>query len=231
MRIFFVFLLLVNLLFAVWIYTQPSKQPAAVQALPAGLKSVELLHSQATMSSVDTEVETPDMVEPARPSPVEVEPAPEQMSCYTLGPFEEQQQVEQVKRDLAEQTRNIDIRRRAERQVHRYWVFIPPQANRQQAIEVSKALARSNIKDYYIVASGDNNNAVSLGHFREKTHADRRMQRVADLGFEVEKRLIYREYDLFWLDFSLAPGVDSAAIAGIWRDQEGVALLDRDCKP
>ena len=231
MRIFFLFLLILNILFAGWLYTQPDKPPATIRPLPEGLATVELLKSPA--DSVDPaiagDVDGPadEQAGPAEDSPQA--PQEKNLQCYTLGPFSEEAALQDLKARLSEQVDNLQVRRREEREPHRYWVYLPPQHSREQAIAMSKALARKKVKDYYIIRSGEKNNAVSLGHFREKMHADRRVSRLRKMDFDVQVEVIYRQYSLFWLDYSIDGSQQLAdeLIAPYLTD--GAARLDRAC--
>lgn len=229
MRLFFLFLLIVNGLFALWIYSQPQKQAASLPPLPAGMAAIELLHPAAVEPMPSPANDPSDEEMPAVPVAEKV--VSEQPRCYTLGPFADQADADSVRRELEELADRVALRKRAEREVHRYWIYIPSLGSRTQAIEVSKSLARNNIKDYYIVRSGDNNNAISLGHFREKKHADRRIRLLESLGFEVNKEQIYRQYDLFWLDFRLAASRSLEPVNALASGTEGVARLERSCEP
>jgi len=229
MRIFFVFLLLINLLFAAWLYTQPDRQPAEIKPLPAELKTIQLLKKPPAEAQPSLAENTEPEVEsspPPEPPPV---PQPKR-HCYTLGPFNEEAELLDVKNQLSEQVGDLQVRRREEREPHRYWVFIPPQKNRAQAIAMGQALAKKNVKDYYVVLRGDDINALSLGHFKEKPHADRRLRQLQNLGFDVQTEVIYRQYSLFWLDYSVSEGQQASDELIAPYLVNGVARLDRDCE-
>jgi len=233
MRIFFVFLLLINLLFAAWLYTQPDRQPAEIRPLPAELKTIQLLKNPptGTAPSLAENAEPATESPPAAPQP---EPEPPQQApkrhCFTLGPFNEEAELLNVKNQLSEQVGDLQVRRREEREPHRYWVFIPPQKNRAQAIAMGQALAKKNVKDYYVLLRGDAINALSLGHFKEKSHADRRLRQLQKLGFDVQTEVIYRQYSLFWLDYSVSDGQQGSDELIAPYLVNGVARLDRDCE-
>jgi len=229
MRIFFVFLLLINLLFAAWLYTQPDRQPAEIKPLPAELKTIQLLKKPPT-GAAPSLVENTEPATESLPQPEPEPPLAPKRHCYTLGPFDEEAELLEVKNQLSEQVEDLQVRRREEREPHRYWVFIPPQQNRAQAIAMGQALAQKNVKDYYVVLRGDAINALSLGHFKEKPHADRRLRQLQKLGFDVQTEVIYRQYSLFWLDYSVSEdqqGTDELMAPFLVN---GVARLDRDCE-
>lgn len=236
MRIFFVFLLLLNLLFFFWQYTQPEKQTLAIKPLPSHMKPVVLLRELKGGQSVESgpvEVTVIEVVEP--PEPVEViEPDVQMMvekdSCYTLGPFEDQQRVKEVQKVLEGYSKNLAVRKIQEKEQHRYWVYLGAARNRNEAIETSQELAKKRLKDYYIVRGGENNNRISLGHYREKNSAERRMSQLKLLGYEPVLEVIYRTFDLFWLDYVLES--NHLLDEGVLQDfmAEGVVKLDRACE-
>jgi hypothetical protein len=225
MRILFVFLLILNLLFAGWIYTQPALQPARIPSLPAGLKTIELLNSKEAPAHLATNGDTPQAPEKAVNEPI-VAVAPE---CFTLGPFNDEAAVQELKNRLSEQVRALKIRRRQEQEPHRYWVLLPSPGSRQKATELGKELVANKIKDYYIVLKGENKNALSLGHFKEKRHADRRINQLSKLGYVGDMKVIHRQYNLYWLDYRVdASKADNLALIQDYL-VEGVANLHREC--
>lgn len=228
MRLLFLFLLIVNLLFGAWIYTQPEKQAAAIPPLPSGLDRVLLLQAKAPsepLSSMQVDPSTSADPEP-KAVPTDQQEGP---FCYTLGPFNDESAIADIKQQLSEKLSDMHVRRREERERHRYWVYIPSLGSRAQAAEVSKALAGKHIKDYYIVRSGEDNNSISLGHFKEKKHADWRLKQLKKLGFDVQMEVIYRQYNLYWLDYRVDSPIpdEESPVAAYLGD--GVSRLDRDC--
>jgi len=61
-------------------------------------------------------------------------------------------------------------------------VFLPPYPNRAKAAEAAAILDARGVRDYFIVRSGDNENAVSLGVFSTRERAERRSRQIMDLN-------------------------------------------------
>ena len=228
MRIFFIFLFVLNALFFAWQYYQPAKSEAPIKALPASLKTVQLIGEtavQAELNKTRTAVGAPALKVSSGDTLIE-----ENLSCFTLGPFKDEKVVSQIKSQLAEHFKQLTIRKIEESERHRYWIFIPPLPSRSDAIATSKLLAKQKIKDYYIVRSGNNNNSISLGHFKEKSHADRRVKQLTRLGFNPQMEVIYRSYNLYWLDYEMADNNQQhqALIDAI--EVDGVSSIDRSCE-
>lgn len=231
MRIFFIFLLLLNLLFVAWQYTQPARQSTEIKPLPINLQSVVLVREMAAGQLAESEVltEAPALL-PDEMEIVEAQSMPEMDSCYTLGPFKDRQKVDEVSRLLDAYTKTVTVRKRQESERYRYWVYLFDAADREEAIATSKVLAKNKLKDYYIVRGGENNNRISLGHYREKASAERRMLQLKSLGYSPALEVIYRQFDLFWLDYVLT--ANHSLDEGILQDfiTDGVVKLDRGCE-
>lgn len=68
-----------------------------------------------------------------------------------------------------------------------YWVMLPPYPNRAKADEAAAILGGKRIKDFFIVRSGEYENAVSLGVFSERERAERRYDQIVALKVRLRK--------------------------------------------
>jgi len=227
MKLFFVFLLILNLLFAGWQYLQPMKYKPLVKPLSVDLEQLELLaevkENPPVIKSETTEliIETQEIIDTSVPVDDDL--------CYTLGPFKDEETLQQVQGALSEKVLDVAVRKREERRQHRYWVYLPAFESRAKAIEVSKKLAQKNIKDYYIVRSGNLDKGISLGHFKEKSYADRRVKNLKKQGFDANIEVIYRNFNIFWLDYRLADKQNESTDYINEFMLGDVTILDRDC--
>lgn len=151
-------------------------------------------------------------------------------SCYTLGPFKDKDIMQQVRVSLSEHVKDMSVRKLSDSEKHRYWVYIPPLKNRRQAKLMVNKLRESNVKDFYIILNGDTRNGVSLGHFKEQLHANRRFKKVSNLGYNVEIKVIYREFDVYWLDYQNNKSQSDVGFSVEEYATEGVSELVRDCE-
>ena len=221
MRLFFLFLLMLNILFAAWQYVLPKKTVSQVPPLSGRLERLVLLKDAEPVVKTEEVIVQPD-------DGVTVE-TPENKICYTLGPYTDKGLVTQIESQIASDVSDFVVREREEKELHRYWVYLPGYKSRQSAREGSKALAKKNVKDYYIIQTGDKKNSISLGHFKEKAYADARVRKLSKLGFDPQIEVIYRAYQLYWLDYSLL--AENAEIGTKIQEYltNGVSLLDRQC--
>jgi len=242
MRILLIFIVLLNLLYASWEYFSPTIATDVIPPMADDLKVLELLHEPGS-----TDLQLPDAgqrdvaaVGDAEIQLSEVEPGSEAghendanlvstVSCYTLGPFRDESIMQQLQESITEYVTNVSVRKRQESEKHRYWVYIPALSGRKQAKLVARKLREKGINDFYIVLSGVAKNGISLGHYREPKHANRRVKRVKKLGFKAEIKVIYREYDIYWLDYEVDTISGEAGFSVDEYLSEGVSQIIRDC--
>ena len=167
---------------------------------------------------------------PAANKKIEKEPltAPS-LACYTLGPFKDEGIMQQVRESMAETIKGVSVRTLEESEKHRYWVYIPPLPSRTQAKSVARKLKQANLKDFYVVLGGDTKNSISLGHFKEPAYANRRARKVSKLGFEASVDVIYKKYNVYWVDYRARK--DDLELESLINNHvsEGVSRINRSC--
>src|SRR5688500_1617405 len=140
-------LILLNLAYFAWSTVRnldrPAKEPATSRS------DVKLLEDPADAESqaAGAEMSRPVIREERSPPAAAAE-------CYALGPFKSLVSLERIAQELS--LRGIKFNRRVEqgRSAEEYWVYIPPRASRDAALELSRSLAERGVKDYYVVSVG-----------------------------------------------------------------------------
>jgi len=246
MRILLIFIIILNLLYAGWEYISPTAVTDVIPPMADDLTALELLHEaepgmQPGMQQLPEIENLSEVVSDTgiQLSAVEADSGVvinsgtksiSSISCYTLGPFRDENIMQQLRESITEYVTNVSVRKRQESEKHRYWVYVPAVGGRKKAKLMAKKLRQKDVNDFYIVLSGSAKNSISLGHYREPKHANRRVKRVTGLGFNAQVKVIYREYDIYWLDYE----VDAVnGVAGFSVDEyisEGVSQIARDCK-
>jgi len=236
MRVLLIFIIILNLLYAGWEYLNPADSRNAVVPMPDNLKTLELLNEpglivdsqqEGIVESVISEAE--EVEETVNDSVEMTSSVTGQAACYTLGPFKDKNIMQQLRETIAEYVTDLSVRKRQESEKHRYWVYVPALPDRKQAKLVAKQLRQKGLNDFYIVLSGKVKNSISLGHFREPKHANLRVKRVIDLGFKAEIDVIYRDYDIYWLDYKVDEVSGDPGFTVEEYISEGVSQLVRDC--
>jgi len=207
--------------------------------------SVEVLIKQAAMdahSSTISASEVAALVDEAgvgdeienealigKMEPTIVVEAPIEKACFSLGPFISLDAVKSATTTFTEKEIEVTRRELNERYLSSYQVYLPALPSLVQAKKVIQQLKQKKIKDYYIVLKrGAQRYSISLGLFKDKKHALRRITLVKRKGFKPQLLSRFRNRLLYWLDYTGSEkGVDTALLAG----EEGKALqrLEREC--
>jgi len=234
MRILLILIVALNLLYIGWEYLSPGVVSQVPSAMPGSLKTLELLHENDVLDKSSESVEGNDasltQAENLLTGVGEAQAHGKLASCYTLGPFKDESIMLQLRESIAEYVTDISVRKRQQSIKHRYWVHVPAMPDRKQAKLMAKKLRKKKINDFYIVLSGSQKNSISLGHFRDPKHANRRMKQVNDLGVKAETDVIYREYDIYWLDYQVDSMNGKSDFSVEEYISDGVSQLVRDCQ-
>jgi hypothetical protein len=224
MRLLFLLLVLGNLAFYAWSrYSAPAdaadSAPLSRQIEPDKIKLVE-------------PAELPPVSQPKKPAPAPVAtpsaPPPAALACMEWGSFtvadapKAQQALEPL--GLGER-----LAQRRTDEVAGWWVFIPPQRNRQAAIRKASELKGLGIGEFFIVQEeGEHRWALSLGVFRTEEAARARLAALRGQGVRTA-RVRARETVVpkVWLQVKSVDAPLQAKLKEIARQVEGSEL--RDC--
>ncbi len=124
--------------------------------------------------------------------------------CYSVGAFNSKSETTLILDALKNDVIKIRTRKVISTQEAGYWVFIPAMKSREEALNVGRRLSQLDIKDYYVVTGGENENTLSLGLYRESRNADARLQELLSKGFNAQKQIRVEQWPEFWLDYVIA---------------------------
>ncbi len=146
-------------------------------------------------------------------------PPPPARTCLTLGPLADEAPLAAITGWLSERGAEVDVRTDERREVALYWVYFPPRASRDAAVEEVERLRAQGVDDVIVVPKGDMANAISLGVFSRTETRDRRLRELKGLGREPLVSPRYRTKQATWVDVAAQPGVlDEAAVAARWPE-------------
>ncbi len=125
--------------------------------------------------------------------------------CYRLGPFAGKKPVSKALALL--NSRGIMAKQSSYKDKNKdgFWVFIPPQSSRKKANVIISEFKAMGEKHFFLVASGEFKNAISLGLFSLRKHANSRLDEMKNLGFNPAMRNVNLPKSLFWLDWERDP--------------------------
>jgi cell division protein FtsN len=206
--------------------------PAAASAQPA----------TATTALMDTTPAPPKPTAPATPEPAAPNPAPTTaavvpavgrptetppaptppgpLQCISLGPFADRDTAMAAQGkagELVQRSRLREVPKPGASSTYR--VMMPAAASREEAQATVKRIAAAGISDYYIMAQGDDANAIALGQYRNREGAERRLAALSAAGFSARLVGGSEGSAQWWVDAALA----DKASPGAARQRSGAA--------
>jgi hypothetical protein len=142
-------------------------------------------------------------------------------ACLRLGPFGSPADVRRAIDQLIPHVGNVQYREAQSTALRGYKVFLPATSTYQQALDNAKVLSSRGIKDYYIITSGPQRNAVSLGIFNSLENAERRRDEITQLGFNPTVESRTDASPEWWIEASVKPDFDWRTVLGVREDLKG----------
>lgn len=217
MRALVLILLLLNGAYLYW-QTQvkpPQETGSPVESLETGSAArLVLLSERATGATVAPP-----------PSPETAGTAP-RWQCETVGPFISRLEAQAQSTQLEAQGLVGELRSVSREIVSSYWVYLPPRATREAALNLARDLAGRGLLDLYVIGEGEHRNGISLGLFSEHDRARRRVEQIETMGYGPRIEARTRTQVLYWLDLA---GPEEAYADLTLPD--GVNRMERPCPP
>lgn len=218
LRLLFVLLIALNIAVGAWLLLG---QPYPGGGLPTdpGVTELRLLS--------ELPAPTPGVAISAEPAVAAPSPQRPNYACVALGPFTTPQDLRNARQALAGQAIRMRSRQEQASQTSGWWVYLPATTNRAQALELARKLSARNIKDYFVVSSGDQINTVSLGLFKDPANARKRRDELTAAGFSPRMAERSEGAPEYWLDLVVA---DSGRFD--WRSRvsaSGIASHSTSC--
>lgn len=178
-------LLALNLIPGVIWLLADEPQPAEsneIEPLDAGITEIALV-GEDSPDGDGTEEESPD-------------------ACYTIGPLPTLLAQQRAQERLEPFSSQIRLRQTTADHDRGWWVYLPAD-DRAEALEQTRLLADRGVEDYYVVAGGEHENAVSVGLYESVENARSRQATIRSLGFSPELEVRREEVPQFWVDYRI----------------------------
>ncbi|HZP66728.1 MAG TPA: SPOR domain-containing protein [Rudaea sp.] len=193
-RVSFLLLLALNIGGGLWLYFTPQQQhrPTFAASDP-GITKLVLLSERERAGEANA---------------AELAAAPESAAdlrndtCVSIGPFPTQADMRAALNALTPLVSRIQYREAHATETRGYWVYLPAQSSREQALAMARQLSSKGVRDYYVVTAGDQQNTISLGLFHDLANAEKRRNEIASLGFRPEMAARTEELPVYWVDFA-----------------------------
>jgi len=159
------------------------------------------------------------------------EEKPSGRQCFSLGPFENKKQAGSASKLLKAGSIKAKIVMRKDARRKAYWVLLAPAESRKAAKKDIKRLKKLNITDYFLVATGEMANAISLGVFTQFESAHRRIKQMQGLGFTPRFEKVDLPKREYWLDWPEDGGISlsDVALQRVRKIREIIKVRTLDC--
>jgi hypothetical protein len=185
MRWIFFSLLLVNLSYLAYEFSQPEgikTQETVDVSVVSGAAPIKLLaelkQPETRKVVVNTDIKSP--------------------LCWAVGPY----QVELDAQNVYARMLAVDIPASVDRQLvvvkEEFWVYLPPLSNKKQAIRKLKELQKREI-DSFIITEGELANGISLGLFSKQSSVDRLVSELKKKRIEPSIKPLQRTRGQYWV--------------------------------
>jgi hypothetical protein len=197
LRLLFVLLMALNIAVGAWLLLG---QPYARGGSPSDPGVTELRLLSELPESASPRPAVPDTARPA------VTRSNGANSCLTVGPFATPQDLRTARVALQPQVIRMRSRQELTTQPTGWWVYLPSLGSRAQALAVAQRLGERHISDYFVVSTGDQPNAISLGLFKDPANARNRRAEIVTAGFPARMQARSEEVPEYWLDLVATAG-------------------------
>lgn len=174
MRSVFLFLLLLNVLYALW---QLQDDRASQSLYEAADRSLEQLPESSARS--------PDLVRPDRAA----ESEPRAGLCVNLGVFPSAEKAEQLRQRLLALSVGSDVISREVADTLDYWLVLPVRGGRQEAVSRLNLLQGQGV-DSFLITQGPLTGSISLGVFSREDYALARQAQLQAQGYQVNVEML-----------------------------------------
>lgn len=242
MRVLFIFLVLVNVAYY-WYSTVGSDLTASRvhktrNAMVNNVEDLSVLGSsdqveakKLSKKNLTNNTDKTAQVTPKTRADSVIKPS-QQAVCYSLGPFVSNVAAVSAENEIKSDATNTVLRTFSRKNVQSYWVYLPRYSSYELAKSVASSMRKKGYKEYYIVAVGDYKNAISLGLFKERDGAERRLDRVRQLGYPAKIETKFKTTTLYWVDYTTAM-LGQENIKNIVKSMSGgsgnIQLITRVC--
>ncbi len=189
----------------------------------------ELLSKVGQMEEPDGAVKLLLLKEKPQPPVEDNLVADKTLMCFSVGAFARKTEALAAQKWLKKW--DIQTKRRVQKtSVEGFWVIIPPLKSRKAAARQIKKIKELGIHDYFLVATGSQKNAISLGVFSKSSSARRRLAEMKRKGVIASISPVDLPKRSYWLDWpSTETPLTAEQLARLQKTFQGVGKVSLNC--
>ena len=230
MRSLFILLVVLNISYLVWgVVFSEKKESELPQQMRQGLQVLTLLSEEPERIVPPKDVGVTSKIKMPKLGTKNKAKDMQSMTCFSLGPFFEEDQIKILESKLLKGGFNPTRKSITDNEPKSYWVYIPAASTMEEAKTTSKHLKAANVKDYFIIRTGKNARAISLGLYNGYNRAKLRKSNLTKLGFEAKVKTRYKKVTRHWLDFQET--LSNPLMDEIWMQGDKDIVLQKIARP
>lgn len=152
------------------------------------------------------------------------------VNCFKLGPYSVKLNAENSLARTKSYGAVVNLYSEEKRERFRYWVLVPTRS-KQAALKKIKSFKEKGIDDVYLIREGKKKDNISLGIFRARPIAKKRIQQLQKLGFSPVVEKHYKVRNEFWLTIkeTVRGPLSGKAWEDIMGDVDGIVKSEESC--
>jgi hypothetical protein len=200
LRLLFVLLVALNIAVGAWLLLGQDDAHGRSVTDP-GVPMLHLLSEQSAPPPASRSPAAATIPAPAASAAVAL-----QTMCLAIGPFDTPQDLRNARGALAGPGVRMRSRQEQTTETRAWWVYLAAPGTRAQALALARRLEAAHVGDYFVMSSGDQSNAISLGLFKDPANARKRRDEVVAAGFAAQIQERTEQVPEYWLDLVVADG-------------------------
>lgn len=230
MRSLFILLVVINASYLIWgVAFSEKNESETPQELKQGLQVLTLLSEESEKIAPPKDAGLTSKVKiPKSESNSEVEVL-QSRACFSLGPFLKVDQIKILETKLKKGGFNPNRKSITDKEPKSYWVYLPAAKTMGEAKITANELKAAQVKDYFIIRTGKNARAISLGLYNGYNSAKIRKRNLTKMGFKAIVKTRYKEVTRHWLDFQETQS--NPLVDDVWMQDDKDIVLQKVARP
>ncbi|MBV2089903.1 MAG: hypothetical protein KUF72_03350 [Candidatus Thiodiazotropha sp. (ex Ctena orbiculata)] len=192
------------------------------------------VEQQQTQSTALPEEALAEKIVAETPIPPSITESQQELSirCTMLGYVDTRSAAEEISVRMRALGFKPELQSESRNEQAGYWVLIPQQSSRLEAVNIAKKLEESGVSDLWRFTSGKLVHAISLGLFRDEIRAGDRKREIDALGFNSVIQPRYREKTNYWLSYKTGNSAELSDRdwAGLVKDFPELVRKEIECQ-
>lgn len=152
--------------------------------------------------------------------------------CYELGGFLEEDNIQEVEHILQKHQMYTERKTNQEKEIIGYWVYLEPERSRALGRLKVEEIKLKGLTDVVLLTHNNPRYAISLGFFKSKGFANKRLLKAQSLGLDAKMAARYKNQDYQWLvvKTNTENDLSQQQWLNILHDYENIELKTVDCQ-